>query len=144
MLRRTGKKACESESDDKDDSTAHSTAPLAQDTGKAVRGRSLDVLNQHARLPHQRPQLPAFLDGFARIQAVVVTRNARSRRTTMHSATREHRVPRSLPPSIYRPQYSSMRTAAVARACGWRIETLLVESPRVSIDKVIELTTVLS
>jgi hypothetical protein len=26
MLRRTGKKACESESDDKDDSTAHSTA----------------------------------------------------------------------------------------------------------------------
>ncbi|MGA7184449.1 MAG: hypothetical protein WBY67_14315, partial [Pseudolabrys sp.] len=37
---------------------------LAQDTGKAVRGRSLDVLNQHA-MPHQRPQLPAFLDGLA-------------------------------------------------------------------------------
>ena len=45
MLRRTGKKACESASDDKDDSTAHSTALLPEDTGKAVRGRSLDVLN---------------------------------------------------------------------------------------------------
>jgi hypothetical protein len=27
---------------------------------------SLDLLNQHARLPHHGAQLPAFLDGFAR------------------------------------------------------------------------------
>jgi hypothetical protein len=30
MLRRTGKKACESASEDKDDSTAHSTALLSK------------------------------------------------------------------------------------------------------------------
>jgi hypothetical protein len=32
-----------------------------------ARRHSLNVLNQHARLPDQRPQLPAVLDGFARI-----------------------------------------------------------------------------
>ena len=42
---------------------------LAQDTGKAARGRSLDVVNRHALLPQQRPRLR--LDGFARIQAVL-------------------------------------------------------------------------
>jgi hypothetical protein len=51
-------------------------------------------LNQHARLPHQRPQLPAFPDGFARIQAVLqrvflLPRGAPIPATTMHSATRE-------------------------------------------------------
>ena len=91
MLRRTGKKACESASDDKDDSAAHSTA-LSPKTPARRFDRSFDVLNQHARLPHQRPQLPAFLDGFARIEAVlqrvlIAARSARSRRAPVHAAT---------------------------------------------------------
>jgi hypothetical protein len=36
-------------------------------SGRRVR-RSLDVLNQQPRLPHQSPQLPAFLDGLARVE----------------------------------------------------------------------------
>ena len=75
MLRRNGKKACESANDDKDDSAAHSTA-----LSPKTRQGGVDVLNQYARLPHQRPKLPAFLDGFARtgavLQRVLVPRGA--------------------------------------------------------------------
>ena len=85
MLRRNGKKACKSANDDKDDSAAHSTA-LSPKTS----ARRFDVLNQYARLPHQRPKLPAFLDGFARTEAVLqrvrVPRERLTRRTPMHAA----------------------------------------------------------
>jgi hypothetical protein len=34
-------------------------------------GRSLDLLNQPARSPHQGSPMPAFLDGFTRIQSIL-------------------------------------------------------------------------
>jgi hypothetical protein len=34
-------------------------------------GRLLNLLNQRARLPQQGPQLPAFLNGFARIPSML-------------------------------------------------------------------------
>jgi hypothetical protein len=34
-------------------------------------GRSLDLLNQAARSPHQGSPMPAFLDGFTRIQSIL-------------------------------------------------------------------------
>ena len=70
MLRRSGKKLVSPRTTIK--TTAQRTRPPSRPRhGKAVRGRSLDVLNQYARLPHQRPKLPAFLDGFARTEAVL-------------------------------------------------------------------------
>jgi hypothetical protein len=55
-------------------------------------GRLLNLLNQRARLPQQGPQLPAFLNGFARIspmlQRVFVTVwSNRSWCTAMHPTT---------------------------------------------------------
>jgi hypothetical protein len=132
MLRRTGKKACESASDDRDDSAAHSTALLP----KTRQGGSRSItrcLESACTIAASAAVVLAFLDGFARIQAVLqraylLPRSARSRRITTHSATRAQRVPRSLSPLILtsgnagdgtpgaRPQYSSMKTAALARA----------------------------
>jgi hypothetical protein len=40
----------------------------AQPISVSGKGDLFDVLNQDARLPHQCPQLPALLDGFARIK----------------------------------------------------------------------------
>ena len=55
-----------------------------------LRRLSLDLLNQHARLSHQGPQLPALLDGFARVQPVlqcvlVAAWSARPRGAAMHA-----------------------------------------------------------
>src|SRR5215211_3216082 len=40
-------------------------------TCPVVRSNQRRLRAQHARLPHQRPQLPTFLDGSARIEAVL-------------------------------------------------------------------------
>jgi hypothetical protein len=58
----------------------------------SVARRSLDLLNQLARLPHEVPQLPAFLDRFPRIQSIlqrvfVAAWSARSQRTAVHPTT---------------------------------------------------------
>ena len=66
-------------------------APVTTRMGKML-WLSFNLLNQHARLSHQNPQLPAFLDGLARMQPVlqcvfVAAWSARPRRAAVHATT---------------------------------------------------------
>src|SRR6266536_6236032 len=63
-----------------------------------LRGRLLDLLNQHARLPQQGPQLPAFFEGLACVppmlqRVFVAAWSARARRAAVHPTTSFLRSP---------------------------------------------------
>jgi hypothetical protein len=87
--------------------------------------RLLDTLNQYARLPHQRPQLPALLDGFARVQAVlervlVALRGARPRRAAVHSTT-SFSAHRRRPAERARTRFGQTAQARLHRTCVTRV-----------------------
>jgi hypothetical protein len=66
-------------------------SPFLRSLHRITASGSTDLPNQHARLPQQILQLPAFLKGFSRIMSMlervfIAQRSARSWRTTMHPA----------------------------------------------------------
>jgi len=75
-------------------STTHTVgwlSPFLRSLHRITASGSTDLPNQHARLPQQVLQLPAFLKGFSRIMSMlervfIAQRSARSWRTTMHPA----------------------------------------------------------
>ena len=94
-------------------------SPFLRSLHRITASGSTDLPNQHARLPQQVLQLPAFLKGFSRIMSMlervfIAQRSARSWRTTMHPAA-------SFPAHRRRPAwFSRTRFGTAPWACQHR------------------------